>query len=97
MEVGSREIELPELALGFPSTIRAGMDSSSSNFEGWFGEVLPECTGRPSILRQNRIMPARIAGMQAQRTAVHVSNVDQKVVEILSHVGSAVSPNVLRL
>jgi hypothetical protein len=29
--------------------------------------------------------------------AVHVSNVDQKVVEILSHVGSAVSPNVLRL
>jgi hypothetical protein len=32
IEAGSREIEL--LVLCFPSTIRAGMDSSSSNFEG---------------------------------------------------------------
>ncbi len=40
---------------------------------------------------------ARIEGMQAQNTAVVVSRVDQKVVGILSHVGSAVKPNVRRL
>jgi hypothetical protein len=38
-----------------------------------------------------------MAGMQEQMMAVLVSNVDQNVVGILSHVGSAVSPNVLRL
>ena len=35
--------------------------------------------------------------MQQQKIAVLVSIVDQNVVGILSHVGSAVSPNVLRL
>jgi len=59
--------------------------------------MLPECVGGPSIFGENWIMPARIAGMQAQKMAVLVSNVDQNVVGILSHVGSAVSPNVLRL
>ena len=36
-------------------------------------------------------------GMQAQNMAVVVSRVDQKVVGMLSHVGSAVKPNVRRL
>lgn len=36
-------------------------------------------------------------GMQAQNMAVVVSRVDQNVVGILSHVGSAVKPNVRRL
>jgi hypothetical protein len=36
-------------------------------------------------------------GMQAQNMAVVVSKVDQNVVGILSHVGSAVKPNVRRL
>ncbi len=53
--------------------------------------------GGSSALGKKRIIPARMAGMQEQIMAVLVSNVDQKVVGILSHVGSAVSPNVLRL
>jgi hypothetical protein len=73
------------------------MGSSSNDFEGRFEDMLPECVGGPSIFGENWIMPARIAGMQAQKMAVLVSNVDQNVVGILSHVGSAVSPNVLRL
>jgi hypothetical protein len=43
---------------------------------------------------KRRIKPPRIGGMQAQVTAAVVSRVDQKVVGKLSHVGSAVRPNV---
>jgi hypothetical protein len=48
-------------------------------------------------LGNKRTRPARIAGMHAQNMAVVVSSVDQNVVGMLSHVGSAVRPNVRRL
>lgn len=51
----------------------------------------------PRILGKNRTTPARTAGIQAQKMAVVVSRVDQNVVGMLSQVGSAVKPKVLRL
>lgn len=55
------------------------------------------CVAFPMTLGKKRTRPARIAGIQAQNIAVVVSRVDQNVVGILSHVGSAVRPNVRRL
>jgi hypothetical protein len=51
----------------------------------------------PMIRGKNLKRPARMEGIQAQNTAVVVSRVDQNVVGMLSHVGSAVKPNVRRL
>ena len=51
----------------------------------------------PMTFGNKRTRPARMAGMQAQNIAVVVSKVDQNVVGTLSHVGSAVIPNVRRL
>jgi hypothetical protein len=92
--VDSREIGFPPF---FPSTTRDGASWSSGDFEDFSGDMVPECVDGLSILGKKWITPARIAGMQQQKIAVLVSAVDQNVVGILSHVGSAVNPNVLRL
>jgi hypothetical protein len=92
--VDSREIGFPSC---FPSTTLDRVSPSSGDFEDFSGDIVPEGADGPSILGKKWITPARIAGMQQQKIAVLVSAVDQNVVGILSHVGSAVSPNVLRL
>jgi hypothetical protein len=51
----------------------------------------------PNMLGNIRSSPARRAGRQVHIIAVVVSNVVQKVVGTLSHVGSAVKPKSLRV
>jgi len=51
----------------------------------------------PQTLGKKWTRPARMAGSEAHSMAAVVSSVDQKVVGMLSHVGSAVRPKVLRL
>jgi len=61
------------------------------------GSMLIERPVDPRNLLKNFTRPTRMEGIQAQNMAVVVSRVDQKVAGILSHVGSAVKPNVRRL
>jgi hypothetical protein len=92
--IGSGEVESCSY---FPSTMRHGIGSFPKKSDGELGDMLPKCVGVANILGKTLIIPARMAGIQEQKIAVLVSSVDHNVVGILSHVGSAVSPNVLRL
>ena len=59
--------------------------------------VLLKKLAPPKTFGNSLTSPARIAGMHAQKTADVVSRVDQNIVGILSHVGSAVNPKFFRL